>query len=120
MTFREKLLALIAVSGVGVWGWWYFPKSTFAPKCTTDIVEVQKALDQSSQDSQGATGGDNLSKCAMYEHRLKVLESISAVTARCGPPEMTVYGAWPHPDAETAFYRRLVSVQCPRGTPTVR
>ena len=55
MTFREKLLALVAVAGVGVWGWWYLPMSTFAPKCTTDTVEVQKALDQSSQDLQGAT-----------------------------------------------------------------
>jgi hypothetical protein len=65
MTFREKLLALVAGAGVGVWGWWYLPTSTFAPKCTTDTVEVQKALDQSSQDLQGATGVDNLSKCSI-------------------------------------------------------
>jgi hypothetical protein len=45
---------------------------------------------------------------------------VSAVTARCGPPQMTVYSAWPHPDSETAFYWRLVSEQCPRGTPTAR
>jgi hypothetical protein len=117
MTFREKLLlTLVVVAGV----WWYLPKSTFAPKCTTDIVEVHKALDQSAQDLQGATAADKPSKCAIYERRLKVLESVSIVTARCGPPQMTVYAAWPHPDAETAFYRRLVSAKCPRGGPTVQ
>jgi len=114
MTLRKKLLALATVSAIAAWGWWYFPVSTFSPKCTTDIVDVQSALERSSQELQTATGADTPSKCSIYEHRLKVLESVSAVTAHCGPPEMTVYSAWPHPDAETAFYRRLVSEQCSR------
>jgi len=99
---------------VVIWGWWYFGVSTFSPKCTTDTVEVQNALAGSSLDLQTATAADTPSRCSVYERRLKVLESVSAVIARCGPPEMTVYSAWPHPDAETAFYRRLVSEHCSR------
>ena len=57
MTFREKLLALVAVAAVGVWGWWYFTNSSFAPKCTTDIVEVQKVLDQFFYYCYGDQGG---------------------------------------------------------------
>jgi hypothetical protein len=112
MTSREKLIALVTMSAIVAWGWWYFAMSSFSPKCTTDIVDVHSALERSSQELQTATGADTRSKCSIYERRLKVLESVSAVTARCGPPEMTVYSAWPHPDAETAFYRRLVSEQC--------
>jgi len=52
LTFTEKF-ALVAVAGVVagvvVWVQWYFPRPTFTPKCTTDILEVQKALDQSSR-----------------------------------------------------------------------
>jgi len=120
MAPKEILAALIMVAVVGVWSWWYFTISTFAPKCTTDILESQEALDQSFQELRGATGADNPSTCAIYERRLKALESVSTVTASCGPPQMTVYKAWPHPKAETAFYRRLVSEQCARGTPTAR
>lgn len=114
MTLKEKLLALATVSAIAAWGWWYFAMSSFSPKCTTDIVDVQSALEQSSQELQTATGADTLSRCSIYQRRLKVLESVSEVTAHRGPPEMTVYAAWPHPDAETAFYRRLVSEQCSR------
>jgi len=72
LTFTEKF-ALVAVAGVVagvvVWVQWYFPRPTFTPKCTTDILEVQKALDQASRELQGANGADNLSKCAIYGKR---------------------------------------------------
>ncbi len=58
MTLRERLLALATVSAIAAWGWWYFRMSTFSPKCTTDIVDVQSALERSSQELQTATGAD--------------------------------------------------------------
>ena len=97
-------LALIAVPFA--WERWY------SARCTTDIVESQMALAESHKNLADSTERSGSPRCIAYHHHIQVLKRAAAVTALCGSPQMTPYATWVIPEAEEAFYRRLVAEQC--------
>jgi hypothetical protein len=83
----------------------------FSPQCTSDIVKAHMELERSSRNLQAGTA-DSVSKCINYRRHVEALEAASAVTKRCGPPQMTMRSAWQSAEGEKESYRRLVAEQC--------
>jgi hypothetical protein len=99
------MLAITAGMAVNYW-------AHNSPKCTSDIVDSQAALLKSDSNLLAAANGSSDSKCKAYRHHLEVLDSVTRITSICGPSQMSIRSAWSHPEAEAAFYRRLVANEC--------
>ena len=104
MGLTEKL-AIVVVLLLLLIAMWVFVPQSFSPKCTTDIVAASAALNKSYNELESAKANSKSALCGAYRHHVDVVERAMNINRICGGP-------WTRPQAEIAFYRRLVVEQC--------
>ena|SRR5437588_5450044 len=108
MGLKEKFKVVFVLAFVLALTWFIGP-FFFAPKCTTDIVTTNAALNRSYDELDAAKNAERSVLCNAYLHHIDVLEAVAPVARICGPGQMTRRGLWPHPEAELEFYRHLAA-----------